>query len=582
MPRRPKDAPVLSELRQRLLMGLCAVGLFSLVINVLMLTSPLYMLQVYDRVLTSRSGHTLFLLTVTALVVMAIGGILDAIRARVLLRLGMRVSDGLAGQLFDQVVGAEVRGAKTASAQPLRDLDTLRGFLTGPTLATLFDVPWTPIFLAVIVLVHPLLGGVALAGAVVLVTLALLSEFSMRGPSTQAANDQLIAQSFCEGAARNGEVIAAMGMGPALRQRWLERYGMALAGEARSGDRSSAFLSAAKAFRPALQVAMLAAGGYLAIEQTISPGMMIAASIIMGRALAPLEGAIANWQRIAHVRRAYARINEYLAGVTPATEQLSLPRPKGQIVASHLLAAPPGVPQPVIKDVSFSLPAGESLGIIGPSAAGKSTLARLLVGVWQPLAGSIRLDGAEIADWNAAERGPHIGYLPQDVELFEGTIAENIARFGTVLDEKVLEAAMRAGAHEMILHLAEGYQTRIGAGGAGLSGGQRQRIGLARALYGHPALMVLDEPNANLDGDGEDALQSALRALKASGVTTIVIAHRPSVLQMVDRLLVLQDGQVSLYGTREQVLARLPRAIPRQAAPNATPSPSQELALKEA
>ena len=561
--RRTQDRNPLSDALQRVRSTFFSVGFFSFFINLLMLTGPLYMLQVYDRVLTSGSRHTLIMLTVVAVAMILTSALLEFVRARILVRIGSRLDTSLSDILFSGLLRRRLRQNESGEAQPLRDLESLRGFLTGNGLISFFDAPWTPLFLAIIFLLHPLLGLVALGGAVILFTLAVISELTTRGPLREAAADSAAAHGFTENTLRNAEVIEAMGMLPALRQRWQQRHGAALAAQAQASDRGGLLTAAAKFVRPALQVAILGTGAYLALQQIITPGVMIAASIIMGRALAPVEGAIGQWRSFILARSAHSRLKTFLDKDRPGAESLPLPRPKGALSVERLVAAPPGLDKPVLKGISFALSPGESLGVIGPSAAGKSTLARLLIGVWAPAAGHVRLDGADICDWDHVLLGPSLGYLPQDVELFDGTVAENIARFGAADAEKIVHAARRANVHEMILRLPQGYDTVIGQGGAALSGGQRQRIGLARALYGEPAFIVLDEPNSNLDGDGEEALRKAVADLKVGGTTLVVIAHRPSVLAGMDKLLVLRDGLIEHFGPREEVVPKVTKAVPK-------------------
>ncbi|MEQ9606182.1 MAG: type I secretion system permease/ATPase, partial [Kiloniellaceae bacterium] len=540
-----------------------SIGLFSFFINLLMLTGPLYMMQVYDRVLTSGSTHTLAMLTVVAVGMILTSALLELVRSRIFVRIGSRLDRRLNTRLFQGLLRQRLRQAEGAETQPLRDLESLRGFLTGNGLISFFDAPWTPLFLVIIFVLHPLLGLVALSGAVVLFVLAVVSELATRGPLREASRDSSAAHGFTENTLRNAEVIEAMGMLPGLQQRWLQRHQSALAAQAKASDRGGLLTAGAKFVRPVLQVAILGTGAYLALQQEISPGVMIAASIIMGRALAPVEGAIGNWRGFILARGANSRLRTFFERDEAPAPAMPLPRPKGTVSVERLVAAPPGLAKPVLKGISFALGAGESLGVIGPSAAGKSTLARLLVGVWSPATGNVRLDGADVSEWNHVELGPSLGYLPQDVELFDGTVAENIARFAEPDPQAIVRAAQRAGVHEMVLRLPEGYDSRIGTGGMALSGGQRQRLGLARALYGEPALIVLDEPNANLDGEGEEALRRAVLDLKRLGTTVVVIAHRPSVLAGLDKLLVLRDGLIEHFGPTEEVLPKVTKAVPK-------------------
>lgn len=535
-------------------------GVFSFFINLLMLTAPLYMLQVYDRVLASRSEATLMALTVLAGGMLLVMGLLDLIRSRVLVRVGTRLDDLLNPRVFSAIFQRSLRIRRGERSQPLRDLDSLRQFLTGPGPFAFFDAPWVPLYLLVVFLFHPLLGLIALGGAVVLFAIALANELLTRKPLQQANAEVLAAYAFAETSLRNAEVLEAMGMLGGIQKRWVARHQDGLALQTTASDRAGTLTSSSKAIRMFLQVAILGVGAWLAIQQIITPGIMIAASIIMGRALAPIEQAIGHWRQFVGARSAYRRLDTLLKESPLQAGHLTLPEPKGYLSVEQVVAVPPGAARPVLKGIAFRLEPGEALGVIGPSAAGKSTLARLLVGVWPPSAGAVRLDGAELHAWNRVELGPHIGYLPQDVELFTGTVAENIGRFADEPDsEQVVQAAKRAGVHEMVLQLSDGYDTQIGENGSVLSGGQRQRIGLARALYGKPVLVVLDEPNSNLDAAGDQALTDAILGLKSQNATVVVMAHRPSAISAVDKLLMLRDGKIEAFGPKEEVLAQVTR-----------------------
>lgn len=538
------------------------VGGFSLFINLMMLTVPIYMLQVYDRVLTSRSEDTLIMLTVLALGLLALSAVVEAARQRLLVRVGVRLQDRLGSVVFDKLLLGRATTGAELGGQPLRDLETLRGFLTGQGLLAFFDAPWTPIYLALIFLLHPYLGILACAGALVLFGIALWGEIRTRSVLGRAAQSSGAAYNFVEAAARNSEAIRAMGMLSNLRRRWQRHDREGSEWQALASDRAGTLNALAKFIRPSLQIGILGLGAFLAIEQIISPGVMIAASIIMGRALAPVEMAIGSWRNFIGARAARRRLGELLQDPVPAVQRLALPRPKGELRVEELYVRPPGAEKPVVRRVSFALEAGMALGVIGPSAAGKSTLARALVGVWLPLSGHVRLDGAEISDWDPEDIGNHLGYVPQDVELFAGTVAENIARFGDIDSDEVVAAATAADAHRMILKLPQGYETELGEGASILSGGQRQRLALARALYRKPAFVVLDEPNSNLDAEGEAALRQTLVTLKEWETTVIIVSHRPSVLATVDKLLVLADGQIEMFGTRDEVMSKLPRPVP--------------------
>jgi PrtD family type I secretion system ABC transporter len=558
---RTRKSP-LDEMLSRSRGALAAVGMFSLAINVLLLVVPLHMLHVYDHVLTSRSEATLFFISLLAVGLLVALALLELARSRVLTRLGARIDVEFGDRLLAAAVADRVAGRHDAAAQPLRDLEVLRGFVTGGGLPVLFDAPWAPFFIAVTFLLHPWLGLIALFGGVALFLVALLNELTTRRLSNEAAAESITADGFVDSALRNAEVVAAMGMGPDVARRWRARHDRALSGQLRVAERAGAFAASAKFWRPFLQIAMLSAGAWLAIQQVITPGVMIAGSIVMARGLAPVEAAIASWRGCAAARRARRRLDEVLARHDRAATPMPLPRPKGTVELTNLFVAPPRTVKPVLKGVSLSLAPGEALAVIGPSAAGKSTLARGLVGLWPPLSGEVRLDGAALGDYDRAALGRRIGYLPQDVELFDGSVADNIARFGEPDPEGVIAAARLAGAHEMILRLPQGYDSAIGPGGEALSGGQRQRIALARAVYGTPSLVVLDEPNSNLDAEGEEALRAAVAGLKALETAVVIVAHRPSAISGVDKILVLRDGAVEMFGPRAEVLARVARPVP--------------------
>ncbi|MBI5162354.1 MAG: type I secretion system permease/ATPase [Magnetospirillum sp.] len=552
-----------------------ATALFSFCANLLLFVSPLYMLQVYDRVMASRSGSTLIMLTLIACFLLAVLGSLEGLRSRLLVRAGARIDRLLSGRAFTAVFSASVKSPGGGGAAVLRDLDTVRDFTTGPGLLVFCDAPWAPLFIAVAFVLHPLLGSVTLAGGVLIFALAVVNELSTRKALKEASSVGMAAGAFADASLRNAEVLHAMGMLPAIARRWQARHDTALAMQSQAADRAGLLLAVSKFVRLFLQSAILGLGAWLAIDDQITGGSIIAASIIMGRALAPIEMAVGHWKGFINARTAYARLDSLLTAEAEAERRLTLPRPLGAVSADKLFVVPPGSRAAVLKGVSFALQPGEILGVVGPSAAGKSTLARVLMGIWPAGSGAVRLDGADIAAWNRDEVGPALGYLPQDVELFDGTVAENIARFGELDAAKEVAAAQKAGVHEIILTLADGYDTRIGDGGRVLSGGQRQRIGLARAMYGDPAFVVLDEPNSNLDTAGEQALVEAVVGLKSRGATTVVVTHRLSILGCVDKILVLAGGEVELFGPRDEVLARLarPHVVPHQA-PRAVPAPA--------
>lgn len=536
---------------------------FSFVINMLLLVPAIYMLQIYDRVLMSRNESTLLMLTLLALGLYALMAGLEWVRSRLLVRAGSMLDARMNARVFTAAFEANLRRAGGNAGQAMIDLTNVRQFVTGNGLFAFFDAPWFPIYLAVIFLIHPLLGWLSVAGAALLVALTLANEWATREPLLQANAAAIQSSNFATNNLRNAEVIEAMGMLSDLRRRWHEKYRDVIALQGMASDRAGAITAITKFTRISLQSLVLGLGALLAIESQIThvtAGGMIAASILMGRALSPVEMLIAVWKQLISSRSAYERL-ERLLKEFPAREQgMALPPPRGYLAVESVVVAAPGTQVAILRNVSFALEPGEVLGVIGPSAAGKSTLARALVGVWPAAAGKVRLDGADVYSWDKQQLGAHIGYLPQDVELFEGSIAENIGRFGEIDSVQVIEAARQAGMHEMILHFPQGYDTPIGSGGSFLSGGQRQRIALARALYGGPSFVVLDEPNSNLDDAGEAALVQAVLAQKAAGRTLIVITHRTSILSAVDKLLLLRDGVVQAFGPRQQVLEALARA----------------------
>ncbi|MBK1668706.1 type I secretion system permease/ATPase [Rhodovibrio sodomensis] len=533
-----------------------ATVVFSFFINLLMFVAPLYMLQVYDRVLGSRNETTLVMLTIIAGGMLFVFGLLELVRSRVLVRIGCRLDRVLNDQVFSSVFERTVKQPSTGHSQALRDLDSLREFLTGPGLIAFCDAPWVPLFLAVVFLFHPVLGLVALVGALIIFLLALANEILTRKPLSDASKASVGANTFVSTSLRNAEAVQAMGMLSGIMSRWSAKHQDVIGLQAQASDRAGLILSSSKAIRMFLQVAILGAGAYLVLQQEITPGTMIAASIIMGRALAPVEAAVGQWRSFVNARTGYRRLNDLLLNTNAKKEQMSLPSPRGHVTVEGIVVAPPGSRTPVLKGVSFEVPAGEALGVIGPSGAGKSTLARALVGVWPAANGSVRLDGADLHDWDKEQLGPFLGYLPQDVELFDGSVAENISRFRDMDSDAVVRAAGMAGVHEMILRLPDGYDTQIGAGGQALSGGQRQRVALARALYGDVRFVLLDEPNANLDTEGEKALIAAIGRLRGEGRTVVIITHRPQLLSGVDKVLAIDSGRVQAFGPREDVLAR--------------------------
>lgn len=555
-------------------------GLFSMFINVIGLVPSIYMLQVYDRVLQSQNTTTLIMLTVIMLGFYVMLSMLEFARSKLLIRVGAQLDMKLNDRVFIASFERNLKRAGGNAGQALGDLTNVRQFLTGNGLFAFFDAPWAPIYLAVIFMFSPWLGIFAVVSALILFSLAWLTEISTRKPLAEAQQVAMGANNYATNNLRNAEVIEAMGMLDNLRHRWLQKQMRFLSLQNEASDKAAVISASTKAVRIAVQSLVLGGGALLVIEGTLTPGGMIAASILLGKALGPVEMAIGVWKQLLGARSAYHRL-EALLQEHPAREPgMALPQPLGSLLVEGVTASAPGGQVMILKNVGFNVAPGEIVGIIGPSASGKSTLARLLVGVWPAQGGKVRLDGADIYTWNKNELGPSVGYLPQDIELFEGTIAENIARFGKIDPNKVIEAAKMAGVHEMILRFPKGYETSIGDGGNGLSGGQRQRIGFARAIYGNPSFVVLDEPNSNLDDVGEAALINAVMQLKELGTTIVVITHRTSIISSVDKLLLLVDGAVQLFGPRDQVLAAIQQRA--QAAANPKPNPNQPAAIAAA
>jgi ATP-binding cassette subfamily C exporter for protease/lipase len=479
------------------------------------------------------------------------------VRSFVLVRVGAQFDMTLNKRVYSAAFEQNLKQAGGNAGQALVDLTNLRQFLTGSALFAFFDAPWFPIYLIVIFMFEPVLGLFALAGTVLLVILAVVNERVTKEPLAEANSMSIQANTLATNNLRNAEVIESMGMLPNLMGRWFKLHGKFLGLQASASQKAGLISALTKFVQISMQSLVLGLGALLVLENRITPGMMIAASILLGRTLQPVQQVIAVWKSVSGARSSYERI-EALLEANPAREAgMALPAPSGNLTMENVSASPPGVKVPILKGVSFGILPGDVLGVLGPSGSGKSTLARLLVGVWPAAIGKVRLDGADIYHWNKAELGPHIGYLPQDIELFAGTISENIARFGDVDAGKVVQAAQRAGVHDMILHFPEGYDTRLGDGGAGLSGGQKQRIGLARAMYGDPALLVLDEPNSNLDDVGEAALQGAILDLRQRGKTIVMITHRPSAIGVTTKLLLMRDGTVHMFGPTQAVLNAL-------------------------
>ncbi len=555
-----------------------AVAVLSGLLNLLALTGSFYMLEIYDRVLPSRSIPTLVGFSVVALMLFGSQGLLDVIRARILVRVGNHLDEALGRRAFEVLVRLPLRGRRPGeSQQPVRELDQVRGFLGGLGPTALFDLPWMPLYLLICFSFHFWIGMTALVGAMILVTLTLATEILSRKP-TEAANLAAIQRhTMAEGARRNAEVVHAMGMGPRLALAWSRANDEHRDAQQRAADVAGGLGSISKILRMVLQSAVLGVAAYLVILGEATAGMMIASSILVSRALAPVELAIGHWKGFIGARHSWGQLNRLLDGTPSGDAPMALPRPRATVSVEAVTCVPPDTQRIVVQDASFALKAGSALGVIGPSGSGKSSLARILVGVWEPARGRVRIDGAALDQWDRESLGAHIGYLPQSVELFAGTVAQNIARFAPEADpEMVIAAAKAANIHDLILRLPEGYDTPIGENGGALSAGQRQRVALARALYGDPFFVVLDEPNSNLDAEGEQALTQAILGVRARGGVVVVIAHRPSALAGVDLVLMMAEGRVQAFGPRDEVLTKtLKRPGPAPGAPVPAPQPQR-------
>lgn len=546
-------------------------GVFSFFLNLLQLAPALYMLQVFDRVLTSRHQETLVLLTLLTVGALGVMLLLDVLRSRLLAGAAVAMDKRLGPSVLSTLLEGARQPGGIDNVHAMRDLGTLRTFLTGPGILSLFDAPWLPVYILVIFLFHPLMGAVAFVGALALFLLALLNEKLTRQPLEELQTRSRQAGRYVDLSLRNAEAVGAMGMAQRVTTAWQHANDKVLALQLISSQWGSRVSAMTRFMRQFVQVAMLGTGAWLVIGLDVSPGLMIAATILLGRALAPVETLIAGWRSLVEARSAANRLRELLGDEEDSSRATTLPPPQGKLGLDKVVFAIRGRDRPILKGVSLELLPGESLAILGPSASGKSTLARLVVGVWKPASGVVRLDGADVAAWPKEQLGPHVGYLPQDVELFAGTVCENIGRLGEADDAGVIEAARRANAHDMILHLPHGYDSQIGEGGTVLSGGQRQRIALARALYGSPRLVVLDEPNASLDAEGEEALMRTMRQLKDEGVTVLVITHRPAIIAAMDKVLVLREGNTEYFGPKEEFLAKVTRVARAGETPGLVP-----------
>jgi ATP-binding cassette, subfamily C, type I secretion system permease/ATPase len=568
--RSQQQMPASSELAAAL--GACrraflAIALFSGMSNILMLTGSLFMLEVYDRVLPSRSVPTLMALLILTAGLYAAQGFIDAIRSRILVRIGDSLDETMSMRVYDAIVRLPLKvGSKGDGSQPIRDLDAVRGFLSGAGPSAFFDLPWLPVYLGVCFLFHPYIGLTALGGAIILVALTIATEARTRSPTRHATQFAVARNALLESSRRNAEAMTAMGMVGRIAKRWRELNRSYIAATGQASDVVGGLGAASRVLRLLLQSSLLAVGAWLVIHQESTPGIIIAGSILGGRALAPVDLAIANWRGFVGARQAWQRLSRLLAQLPPRSEPMPLQTPSKSLVVQNAAVCPPGEQKIVCQDVNFTLAGGKALGVIGPTASGKSSLARMLVGVWAPLRGTIRLDGATLDQWAPEALGRHIGYLPQDVELFPGNVAQNIARFEDPPNpEAVLAAAQAAGVHDLIVNLPDGYETKVGERGSALSAGQAQRIALARALYRDPFLIVLDEPNSNLDAEGDEALTRAILGMRARGAIVVIVAHRPSAIAGVDYILVMAKGRQQQFGPKEEILSRVaqPQAAPR-------------------
>ena len=542
------------------------VAAFTATMNLLMLVPSLYMLEVYDRVLTSRNEFTLLMLSLMMLLMYVIYSLLEGVRGFATIKLGEAIDAKMNERVYTAAFEHTLRNPGANAGQALTDLTTLRQFLTSTPLFAFFDAPWFPVYLAVTYLFNFWLGLFATFSVIILVVLTVLNEALTKKPLGASQQLSITSVNMTSNTMKNAEVLEAMGMLPAMRARWLKMNQQMLDQQSLASQRGASISSVSRFFRLSMQSLILGLGAYLVLQNEISPGMMIAASILLGRALSPVEQLIGSWKQFKGASASYERLKQMLNAYPERKEVMSLPRPVGRLSVENLIVGAPGTRKPIVQGVSFQIEPGDVLGVIGPSACGKSTLARALVGVWPKLAGAVRLDGADVHEWNKAELGPAIGYVPQDVEIFQGSISENIARFGEVVPEMVIAAATAAGIHDMVLRFPDGYNTVIGPGGAGLSGGQMQRLALARALHGDPSFMVLDEPNSNLDEAGDRALVQALMQARQRKATVVLITHKNSVLQAANKLLVMAEGRLVMFGPTQEVVQKLQQNQQQQVA----------------
>lgn len=558
--------------------AIVSAAIFSLGVNILFLALPLYTTQVYSRVLTSGSLQTLFVITLITIFAFIVSEFLDFLQSRILAGFGTMLDQRVSGHIFAALFDGIVRRDAQAGAQALRDLDSFRQTITGPSIAVLFDVPWTPVYIIILLIIDPIVGLVCVIGALILLGLAILQDRLARPLILEANKEAVKGYAFTEAALRNAEVVRGMGMLGAIGEQWAKYRQNGMQHGTEASEVADRFGGAIKFFRNVIQVMIIGVGAVLILDNQISSGLLFANMILSSRALAPIDRIVSTWPTFVAAGNSFQRLNELLENYTPAQTATDLPRPAGRVTVEGLNYLLPDSGRLLLTNINFAVEPGEFLGVIGPSGAGKSTLARLLLGIHQPLNGAVRLDGSNVFGWSRNHFGRYIGYLPQDTELFAGTVRENIARFQTdVTDEEVIDAAKKANAHELIVRLPQGYDTELGAGGAVLSVGQRQRVGLARAMLRSPALVILDEPNANLDGEGEQALLMALREMKKAKQTVVVVSHKPSMLQDADKLLLLRDGKIELFGPRQAVLDRI-----QQIQAPKPPIPATEKLAKEA
>ena len=570
------NRPLPSPLARAIRLGLAPMmvaALFSLISNMLYLALPIYTNQIYSRVITSQSGSTLFILTAGCAFVFCISGVIDHYRAQVLSGFGVVFDQQLASRTFAALFDAVVRRRGTR-AQALRDLDTVRAAIGGHAINILFDLPWIPIFMLILFIIDPLIGTVTLLGGVTLVILAFLQDRATHSALQQANEAAITSYSFTDAALRNGEVVRALGMLPTIGRQWARSRYISVASGSQAAQRGGFYSGAIRFVRMLIQILIIAVGAWLVVERTIPSGLLFANMILASRALAPLERIVGSWKQLIDAHEAYKRLDQLLLEYEPPTPVTKLPQPTGMLSVESVSFSPLGSPTAILLNINFQVQAGDFIGILGPSGAGKSSLARLLVGIWKPVSGTVRLDGADVYNWDREDFGRHVAYQPQDTELFAGTVRDNIARFlPDATDEDVVAAAIQADAHELILRLPKGYDTDLGEGGAVLSAGQRQRVGLARTLFGNPKLIVLDEPNANLDSEGEAALLRAVGRAKERGATILLISHKPSIFSLANKLMVLVGGHITDFGPRDEVLSRIMPKRPQQAErPQAKPA----------